>query len=156
METLLKEFKSFSEEDSSKVADYLFSLLSKKKTRFILLSGNLGGGKTFLTQKLGNLLGVKENINSPTFNLMKLYSLHSDKVEFKRLLHIDAYRLDSVSDLLAIGLEEYLENPAVLLMVEWPKDLKDYLLSKKMNFYFVDIEILSMSERAIRVYENKF
>lgn len=156
METLLKEFKSTSEKDSAAVAAYLYNLLKKKPQHLVLLSGNLGGGKTFLTQELGKLMGIKSNINSPTFNLMKLYPLRQKELPFNKLLHIDAYRLENYGDLLAIGLEEYLENAKTLLMIEWPKDLEDYLIKNKLSFYFVDIEIVSMEERLIRIYENKF
>ena len=156
METLLKTFKSYNEADTEKVAVYLYDLLKKNGHHIVLLSGNLGGGKTFLSQKLGKLIGVKDNINSPTFNLMKIYSFRNKELSFNKLVHIDAYRLGEHGDLLEIGLEEYLENEKALLMIEWPKDLKEYLIVNNINFYFIDIEIVSKEERILHLYENKF
>ena len=55
------------------------------------LSGDLGAGKTTMTKYIGKALGVKEEIISPTFNIVKVYE--GDK---NRLYHIDAYRLENL------------------------------------------------------------
>lgn len=157
METLIKELKSFSEKDTAKLAADLFKLLKRKdSSKIILLDGNLGGGKTFLTQNLGKELGIKEIINSPTFNLMKLYKIKNKDLKFKQLVHIDAYRLDDYSELLAIGLDEYLEDEKSLIVIEWPKNFIDYLKKEKINYYYLEFNILSMEERIIKIYENIF
>ena len=153
METLLKEFKSHNENDTTAVAAYLYDLLKQDRARVLLLSGNLGGGKTFITQQLGKLLGIKDNINSPTFNLMKLYNFRNKELKLNKLLHIDAYRLENYDDLLNIGFAEFLENEKTLIMIEWPKNLADYLQTLSQTYLFIDIEILSMAERIIRIYE---
>jgi tRNA threonylcarbamoyladenosine biosynthesis protein TsaE len=78
----------------------------------VTLSGSLGSGKTTLVQRLAKHLGVTSRVISPTFTLMKIYRLPKG-----RLLHVDAYRLDSFQDL---GLEDETGNDT-LTMIEWPE-----------------------------------
>ncbi|MEI6835239.1 MAG: tRNA (adenosine(37)-N6)-threonylcarbamoyltransferase complex ATPase subunit type 1 TsaE [Candidatus Falkowbacteria bacterium] len=84
-----------------------------------LLSGDLGAGKTCLTQGLARGLGVKGKVNSPTFNIMKIY-----KTKIGHLCHIDAYRLNSGSDLKMIGLDDYLEKKDTVVVIEWAEKVK--------------------------------
>jgi tRNA threonylcarbamoyladenosine biosynthesis protein TsaE len=81
----------------------------------VTLSGSLGSGKTTLVQALGKYLGVPSRIISPTFTLMKIYPL-----PYGRLLHVDAYRLDSLNGL---GLEDE-TGEDTLTMIEWPEKIK--------------------------------
>lgn len=78
----------------------------------IILSGDLGAGKTTFAQGFGRALGITEPITSPTFTLMRDYAGPL------RLLHLDIYRLDRVNEVLDLGLHELLEEGAVAL-VEW-------------------------------------
>ena len=87
----------------------------------ILLNGDLGAGKTTLSQMIGKQLGVKRNINSPTFNIIKSY-----KGTTLKFHHMDCYRLeDSEEDL---GFEEYFEDHAVTV-IEWSEFIQDLLLT---------------------------
>lgn len=78
----------------------------------LLLSGDLGSGKTTLAQGFGRGLGVTEPIVSPTFTLVRSYQGRL------RLVHCDAYRLDRLDEVEDLGLPELLEDGAVGL-VEW-------------------------------------
>jgi tRNA threonylcarbamoyladenosine biosynthesis protein TsaE len=88
----------------------------------ILLSGNLGAGKTVFVKGLAKALGVKDTVKSPTFNLMKCYRLAvvsrqlSDVSEF---CHMDAYRLNNLRDILDIGAEEYIGHKGAITIIEW-------------------------------------
>lgn len=80
----------------------------------ILLKGDLGAGKTTLVRFIAKDLGIKEKVQSPTFNIMKIYLKG-----IKPLIHIDAYRLkDNDVD---IGLEEYIGYEKGLTFIEWPE-----------------------------------
>ena len=71
---------------------------SQQGATFVTLSGELGAGKTAFTKGVAKALGVTETVNSPTFVLEKIYDLSQfdgHSVSFKRLIHIDAYRLAS-------------------------------------------------------------
>lgn len=78
----------------------------------ILLEGNLGAGKTALTQGIARGLGVPGVVNSPTFTLVKEYAGRLP------LYHFDLYRLDDPAEALDLGIEEYLEGQGVCV-VEW-------------------------------------
>jgi tRNA threonylcarbamoyladenosine biosynthesis protein TsaE len=80
----------------------------------LLLDGDLGAGKTTFTQGLARAMGVGEGVTSPTFSLVRSYPT-SFGVE---LIHVDVYRLDSLADIIALGLPEMLEDGAVAV-IEW-------------------------------------
>lgn len=89
----------------------------------ITLEGDLGSGKTTLTQEIAKQLSVKENIISPTFVIMKKYEVVDKK--FKYLIHIDAYRLEKSEELFKLGFRELLEDKNNLIIIEWPELVPD-------------------------------
>ncbi len=85
------------------------------------LSGHLGAGKTAFTKLLAKELGIEEEITSPTFVLMKVYDIKNDV--FKRLVHIDAYRLEKRSELEGLRYEEIVADKNSLVIIEWPENV---------------------------------
>ena len=92
----------------------------------ILLNGQLGTGKTTFTQGLAQGLGITENINSPTFTLLKEYRGRSRGNQRTNdpcsvgpaLYHFDLYRLDNPEEILDLGFEDYFYSNGVCV-VEW-------------------------------------
>ncbi len=80
----------------------------------LALIGDLGAGKTHLTQGLADGLGRKDAVTSPTFALVNEYTDCTPE-----LIHFDWYRMEQPEELLAIGWEDYLERDAILV-IEWP------------------------------------
>lgn len=85
--------------------------LLQNETLTITLEGDLGAGKTAWTRFFGQALGVKRTINSPTFTIMKSYSMGDGRT----LYHLDAYRLEGAHQ--DLGFEECFEDG--LCVVEW-------------------------------------
>ena len=77
------------------------------------LTGDLGAGKTTLVRGVAQGLNIKGVVQSPTFNIMKIYFDGS-----KPLIHIDAYRLADVDT--DIGLDEYIGYETGMTVIEWP------------------------------------
>ncbi|HKY15511.1 MAG TPA: tRNA (adenosine(37)-N6)-threonylcarbamoyltransferase complex ATPase subunit type 1 TsaE [Microthrixaceae bacterium] len=78
----------------------------------VLLTGDLGAGKTAFCQGFGRGLGIDEQITSPTFTLVRSYTGRLD------LYHLDVYRLEQIEDVADLGLNELLDDDAVTL-IEW-------------------------------------
>ena len=85
----------------------------------VALIGDLGTGKTTLTKYIAKGLGVTENIDSPTFNIVKEH-----KSGIIPLFHFDVYRLSSGDELLDIGADEYFYSDGVCI-IEWADIVAD-------------------------------
>jgi len=93
----------------------------------VTLSGDLGAGKTAFAKAVAHELGIEETVTSPTFVLEKIYQLGSETSKFKRLIHIDAYRLETGSDLAPLGFDELMQDSGNLILLEWPEKVEDAL-----------------------------
>lgn len=127
------------EETQSLAKDWLASLPFKNNEATVVgLYGNLGSGKTTFTQAVARELGIIENITSPTFVIEKLYETKHN--HFKRLIHIDAYRIEKASELQDLNFEEIVDNPNNLIVIEWPENVKEILPEDHVKIYctFID------------------
>lgn len=93
----------------------------------ILLEGDLGAGKTLFVQGFAAQLQVKEQVTSPTFNLMNIYQGECP------MYHFDLYRLEQEEELEEIGFYEYSESTDGIVIIEWPDKFPDCL--PKEAFY---------------------
>lgn len=96
------------------------------------LYGNLGAGKTCLTQGIAKGIGVKNKVNSPTFVIMKMYPVKGHKT-IKHFCHIDAYRLSKPQELKAIGALDYIHQSDTITVIEWPERIKKILPKKVIS-----------------------
>ena len=85
----------------------------------VALSGDLGAGKTTLTQGIASALGVSESVVSPTFVIEKSYDLINQR--WQKLIHIDAYRLINEHELEVLGWHDILADGTNLIIIEWPE-----------------------------------
>ena len=86
----------------------------------LLLNGDLGAGKTTMTQGLGRALNIRRPVKSPTFTIVREY-----REGTMPLFHMDFYRLEN-DDLSSIDLNSYLAEPG-LVVIEWPQVIIDDL-----------------------------
>ena len=124
------EIYSHSLDETNKLAKILANNL--KSESIILLSGDLGAGKTTLVGGILNELGYKDHVVSPTFNILKCYFEVTPNV-----FHIDAYRLEDQNH--DIGLEEFIEGEGICF-IEWPKFIEELIPNRnlKINIYRID------------------
>ena len=130
------------------VLQSLDSARDKSHTTILALQGDLGAGKTTFTQALARELGISETIQSPTYVLMKKYevtqgeTLYNKVSPWKTLVHIDAYRLNNAEEFAALKPEQFLNDPKVLVVVEWPEKVEGALpkAALTLNFSSQDAE----------------
>ena len=116
----------------------------------LALMGDLGAGKTKFLQGLAKGLGVKGRVNSPTFNILKIYPVVSNK-RVKQFCHIDAYRLESAQDLLSLGIEEYFQDLKTVTAIEWAERVKGLFTKKTIK---IKIQHIASEKRAILIYKK--
>ncbi|PJA36794.1 MAG: tRNA (adenosine(37)-N6)-threonylcarbamoyltransferase complex ATPase subunit type 1 TsaE [Candidatus Zambryskibacteria bacterium CG_4_9_14_3_um_filter_42_9] len=133
------------EETSGIAQNFLKTLSYGSSAEVVILSGDLGSGKTAFTQEVGKILGVAGSMQSPTFVIEKIYAIDFNPPagragNFKRLIHIDAYRLEYDSELLHLGWEEIIKEPENLIFLEWPENVASIIPreAKKVSFKFID------------------
>jgi tRNA threonylcarbamoyladenosine biosynthesis protein TsaE len=120
-------FVSHSEEDTIKFADEFAAKLNGHS--IIVLSGDLGSGKTKFTEGILKHFGLENEISSPTFTIVNEY----DAKNFK-IFHFDLYRLADVDEFYAMGGEEYLQNG--LCIFEWGEMIEDILQTNYTKITF--------------------
>ena len=123
------------------LADISNKYADKDEALIVGLSGHLGAGKTAFVKAVGKALEIKEEVTSPTFVLMKIYEIGpNDKLgsnggnepscsssadfPWKRLIHIDAYRLERPEELEALDWEELVADKNNMIMIEWPENVE--------------------------------
>lgn len=135
--------KSFKvrQKDLHKVAsELLLELVPKAEEKgvFVALHGDLGAGKTAFVKEVAKLLGIEEEIISPTFILKKEYAVSLREVE--KLIHVDAYRLGSSKEGRVLRLEDD-EVPKTISFVEWGEKLEKRAWDAELSFEYVSEEV---------------
>jgi len=125
-------------EDTGEVARRVLDYAKKRRdmsgATVVGLYGDLGAGKTAFVKEVTKITGIKENAPSPTFVILKKYKT-SDK-KFKKLIHIDAYRLGDEKELKQLNWSEIIKNPENIIFVEWAERIKKSLPKDMIKIYF--------------------
>jgi tRNA threonylcarbamoyladenosine biosynthesis protein TsaE len=126
METIVDHTTHTPEETKAFAAEVVAQLAEKEKNRgtgtIVALQGDLGAGKTAFAQGVAEALGVEGPVTSPTFVLQKVYPL-PDGAPWKRLVHIDAYRMAGEEELETIDWHTTTTDPSTLILIEWPEQV---------------------------------
>lgn len=117
-----------SEKETFKFGKYIAAKL--KKGDVIVLSGELGSGKTKLTEGILAFFKLQDEISSPTFTIVNEYNSQSVNI-----FHFDVYRLEDEDEFYAIGGEEYFSKG--ICIIEWGEKISNVLPKNyiKINFY---------------------
>ena len=103
----------------------------KIKTNIVLISGEMGVGKTTLIKEILISMKVIENVSSPTFSIINEYITGQNKIVY----HMDLYRIKNISEIEGIGLFEYLES-GNLCIIEWG-DMIEKLIDSKYDKFII-------------------
>lgn len=121
------ELISYSERDTIEIGKKIARKL--KKGMIIVLTGDLGSGKTKLTEGILTEFGLQDEISSPTFTIVNEYN--AEKID---IFHFDVYRLADIDEFLAIGGEEYFEKGVSI--IEWGEMIEAVLPSDYIKIIF--------------------
>ncbi len=109
----------------------------------VVLTGELGSGKTVFVRGLVSMLGMDENIvSSPSYTLVNEY-ISKDK----QLYHFDLYRMHDLSELQEVGWDDYLQRQG-LIVVEWGEKANGYL---PKLYYSIEFTMLDEQQREINI-----
>ena len=134
--------KSFTETQSlgEDLAKEILAMAPQKNAMVLALQGDLGAGKTTFLQGFAKGLGIKENVLSPTFIVMKKFQVTNSKSQinskFKIFYHFDLYRLESEKDLEFLNLKEIICDPKNIVAIEWPEKLGNLLPKDAIKITF--------------------
>lgn len=134
--------KSLSESETSIIAKEFAASL--KNGMIIILNGELGAGKTFFIKQVLKQFNVT-NANSPTFAIVNEYA--GDKTFY----HFDFYRINTESELLNIGIEDYFGDEESIIFIEWGNLFPDILPQKRIE---ININYLTDNEREFNFIEH--
>ncbi len=122
--TTIEDFKKATTEILAVVSDEYIK--EETTTACVLcLHGDLGAGKTTMTQMIAKQLGVSDSLQSPTFVIKKIYDTQSGV--FKKLIHMDAYRLEGEENLEVLRLSEDFATQKALMIIEWPEMIESII-----------------------------
>mgnify|MGYP002517406245 FL=1 len=99
----------------------LTQLLQSSSSKIVAFYGKMGAGKTSLIKELCSELGTKDIVNSPTFSIVNIYDTESEKI-----YHFDCYRLNSITEALDLGIEDYFYSNHYCF-IEWPENIETIL-----------------------------
>ena len=107
----------------------------------ILITGEVGTGKTTLIKEYCKLIGVEETVNSPTYTLINEYQNKRGKI-----VHMDLYRVKDINEINELGLFEYLENNIVI--IEWPEIILKMI---DIKYSMINITFINEKERKLSI-----
>ena len=147
-------FISKCEEDTIDFASKIATKLNKKD--IIVLTGELGSGKTKFVQGILKYFGLENQISSPTFTIVNEY--YSDKIN---IYHFDVYRLADIDEFYAIGGDEYFEKG--ICLIEWgemiekilpPDYIKVTFKKNEENEEYRELEIEAFGEKDLNILKK--
>ena len=140
----MKKFVSNSLEESRNFAQDLAEEILADKcvgngALVLALTGDLGSGKTIFAQSFAEALSVKEKIKSPTFIIFRKSKIGDKEWKNKGLenfYHFDVYRINNEKEILNLGWEEIIKNPANIVLVEWADKIEKILPKNSVRIMF--------------------
>ena len=126
--------------ETNKVAVVFMAKIIPQENRatVIGLSGDLGAGKTTFMQAVAKICGTNGTVSSPTFVIQKNYDVNWNG--FKKLIHVDAYRIEKSDELRQLKWQETISDSQNLIFIEWSEKVADVLGESIKTIYFKFID----------------
>jgi len=146
---------SESPEKTQKIASFFINAVwqqkDSKRTQALVISleGSLGSGKTEFLKGITKGIKLRERVFSPTFLIMKRFTLKHKPFRF--LWHLDCYRLKRISEMKELDFQEIIKNPQNIIFIEWGDKIKR-LLPK--NHWQIKFTIKGENKRLLEFYEK--
>ena len=138
---------TFTSHSSNETMEFASNLASKLNTGdIVVLTGELGAGKTKFTEGFLKYFGLENEISSPTFNIVNEYKKNNINI-----YHFDVYRLEDVSEFYAIGGEEYFTSG--ICIIEWGELIEEALPQNCIRIKF-EKDINNENLRYLHITEN--
>lgn len=140
-----KEYKNIKREDLENLALEVKSLVEEffereNRACIIFLKGNLGAGKTTFTKEFGKVIGIKEDIISPTFVLRK---------DYENMIHVDGYRFEKEEEGKSLELHKEINQKGKIIVIEWPER---FVKAVEINADIsIEFEAVSEGERNVSI-----
>jgi tRNA threonylcarbamoyladenosine biosynthesis protein TsaE len=130
-------FRSQTKKLGQNLAKRILKSKASENANVLGLVGDLGGGKTTFLQGFAKGLGVRERVLSPTFVLMRKFSIPK-----RSFIHIDCYRIKKAGELLDLGFKELVSNSRNIVAIEWADRIKKIMPKNSLliKFEFIDKE----------------
>ena len=141
----MKIYKTYSEKETENLGYELAKNLNRNS--ILVLSGNLGTGKTRLMRGIAKYFGIENQVSSPTFTIVNEYTPVSNNSNIDKIFHFDVYRLTGAEDFEdSIGIDYFNLG---LCIIEWGEIIKDILPSETI---YITIESTDIeNERIIQI-----
>lgn len=137
----MQEFTSSSPKETRKIGIKLIQQFGQDQ--IYCLFGALAAGKTTLVKGIAETLGISETIVSPSYVLLRQYDGDSP------LFHLDLFRIESSSEFLEAGLDDYLVRRRGVVAIEWAGRVEDILPRERID---VEFELTGESERELKIF----
>ena len=121
------------------------TVLKQLNSKVVCFYGDMGSGKTTFIKAMVKALGSDDVVSSPTFSLVNQYVTQKETI-----YHFDLYRVQDVEELYQIGIEDYLDSDAWIL-IEWPQIIADLLPETHSSLYFSTV---NNDVRSLKLTEN--
>jgi tRNA threonylcarbamoyladenosine biosynthesis protein TsaE len=114
-----------------------------KDEKVVAFKGEMGAGKTTFVSALAKHIGITDEVSSPTFSIINEYA---NTATHSKIYHLDLYRIDDITELMAIGIEDLIESEYEIMLIEWPQIATTLI---PPNTKMITIEKTSFLERKI-------
>ena len=122
----------------------------------LLLSGELGGGKTTFISGIAEGLGISGNLSSPSFAILNEYKINKKS----KFIHADFYRIEDTGETEVVGLDDYLYGQSVIACIEWGDKIREGLRIDYLEIrleYLIKVNSSSQDQRKITfISSNKY